>query len=1234
MSRFRCFAVLVFVLGMSHTLAAQDPIGVTKVGVAGAPVPGANFAYTIHVTNPDGTSAANVQLTDVIPPQMTFVSAVQNSGPAFNPCTTPAVGATGTITCTAASFPGGSGDAVFTFTFHVASIATGPVLNTATVTTTSPDFPGNNTATIGHLYTPEADLFITKTGPPFIYAGANITYTINVGNLGPSDAQAVVFQDLMFGQFISITQTSGPAFACTTPMGFGGNLVCNTATLPAGTTASFQLVEKSDPSFVGNFLNDANVFSATPEGGSSPNNVATSTPVRRDADLQVSKVGPLTGTAGQLITYTITATNNGPSDTSTLVSLIDTLPATLTFKSVTQNSGPLFFCFTPPVDTSGTIDCQIPTLASGASSTFTLVARVVPTVANGGSVSNTATISEPTFPPDIIDSNATNNSSTATTSITRLADVSVLKIAAAGTVSPGNNITYTVTVNNSGPSDAASVAITDVIPTGTTFVSNIQSPGPTTFACTNPPAGGTGTINCTTASLPSGGSATFTIVVQNNTSNLANTTISNTAEVSTTTSESTLANNSSTANVTVSAAGLAVTKFASPNPVQAGANITYTVTVSNVGNTGAHNVVLTDAVPANTTFVSESQTSGPAFACSTPAVGATGTITCNNALFGAGSSADFQIVVRVNPAATNGTTITNTANATTTDTDPNLSNNTATTNTTVVVGSDVSVSKSGPASVGSGGNIAYTVTVSNIGTSDALGVTLTDTIPAGATFFSESQTGGPVFVCSNPSVGGTGTISCSIATLGVGASATFSITLTATAAPGATITNTANVSSTSTDANAGNNSASASTIVAGPDLAVTKSDAPDPVTAGSNITYTITVMNNGSGGANNVSLSDTLPAGTTFVSEMQTAGPTFSCLNPAPGAGGTVTCTIALLGAATTATFQVVVQVGASVSTGTIISNTATASTTDTESNMVNNSATSTTTVSATALPDLVVAKSDAPDPVSAGSTITYTVTLTNSGSAAAASVSLTDAVPPNTTFASFAVPSGWTPSTPSVGGTGTVTATNPSLAAGGTATFTLVVTVGAGVAGGTVITNTASATTSSTETSTGNNSATANTTVATVAPPTAADVSITKTSSAGAVQPGGQITYTITARNNGPATATGVSVSDSIPAGTMFVSAVPSQGSCVGTSTVICTVGSLAPSGTATITLIVTAPSTTGLVTNSASVASTSSDPASANNTATADVAVVSNVPMLSPLLLALLGLFLAAIGLYVKPS
>src|SRR6058998_3039702 len=140
MSRFRCLAVLLFVLASTRTLLAQEVISVLKSGPLTS-TPGTNVSFTVTVRSTSGTTpAANVQLDDNVPANTTFVSAVQNSGPAFNPCTTPAVGSsTGTITCTIASFPAGGPDAVFTFTFHVQSVSssTPGTTNTATVTTTT-----------------------------------------------------------------------------------------------------------------------------------------------------------------------------------------------------------------------------------------------------------------------------------------------------------------------------------------------------------------------------------------------------------------------------------------------------------------------------------------------------------------------------------------------------------------------------------------------------------------------------------------------------------------------------------------------------------------------------------------------------------------------------------------------------------------------------------------------------------------------------------------------------------------------------------------------------------------------------------------------------------------------------------------------------------------------------------------------------------------------------------------
>jgi uncharacterized protein len=126
------------------------------------------------------------------------------------------------------------------------------------------------------------------------------------------------------------------------------------------------------------------------------------------------------------------------------------------------------------------------------------------------------------------------------------------------------------------------------------------------------------------------------------------------------------------------------------------------------------------------------------------------------------------------------------------------------------------------------------------------------------------------------------------------------------------------------------------------DLAVTKTDSPDPVIADVNLTYTITVANNGPDAAATVSLSDTLPAGTTFVSLASPAG--WSCVTPEVDANGTISCSTASfpLGSAV---FTLVAKVSPSVGAGTVLANTATVSSSNPDPNPENNSATSTTTV-------------------------------------------------------------------------------------------------------------------------------------------------------------------------------------------------------------------------------------------------------------------------------------------------
>ena len=122
-----------------------------------------------------------------------------------------------------------------------------------------------------------------------------------------------------------------------------------------------------------------------------------------------------------------------------------------------------------------------------------------------------------------------------------------------------------------------------------------------------------------------------------------------------------------------------------------------------------------------------------------------------------------------------------------------------------------------------------------------------------------------------------------------------------------------------------NNTASTSTTVTGSaDLSVTKSDSPDPVLAGQNITYTVTVRSNGPSAAASASLTDPVPANTNF--QGIAAAPGWACVTPAVGATGTITCTRASVPALSIHTFTILVQVNVGTPVNTIIANTATIS--------------------------------------------------------------------------------------------------------------------------------------------------------------------------------------------------------------------------------------------------------------------------------------------------------------------
>ncbi|HEY2990293.1 MAG TPA: CARDB domain-containing protein [Candidatus Binatia bacterium] len=127
---------------------------------------------------------------------------------------------------------------------------------------------------------------------------------------------------------------------------------------------------------------------------------------------------------------------------------------------------------------------------------------------------------------------------------------------------------------------------------------------------------------------------------------------------------------------------------------------------------------------------------------------------------------------------------------------------------------------------------------------------------------------------------------------------------------------------------------------------------------------------------------------------------------------------------------------------------------------------------------------------------------------------------------------------------------------------------------------------------------------VAKVCTTSCVDLKLSKTSSSPGVQPGANLTYTLTVTNNGPDGAGGVTAVDPLPSGVTFVSATPSAGTCSGTTTVTCALGALADGASATVTIVVT---TTGVgtVENTATVSADETDVDPTNNEASSTVKV-----------------------------
>jgi uncharacterized repeat protein (TIGR01451 family) len=1151
-------------------------LAVTNSDGTGIATPGGTVAYTVVATN--GGTVGNTS------------AVVADAFPAGLICSTTCVGAGGG-TCTAGPFAGNlndsvnlpsGGSATYTSLCSIAGNLVGSLSNTATISGGSPaDFDNsNNSVTDVDALAANADLSITKTdGVTTATAGGSVTYTMTASNAGPSAASGATVADT-FPASLSCTWTCVGAGGGTCTASGSGNINDST-NLPSGGSVTYTASCAISAAATGTLSNTATV--TAPAGVTDPtpgNNSATdSDTLAASADLSISKTdGVTTATPGGSVTYTIAASNAGPSN-ATGTTVADTFPASLSCTWTCAGAGG----GTCTASGSGNIN-NTANLPSGGSVTYTASCSI--SAFATGTLSNTATV---TAPAGVTDPTPGNNSATDSDTLAASADLSITKADGVTTVTAGGSTTYTITASNAGPSNATGTTVADTFPASLSCTWTCAGAGGGT--CT---ASGSGNIN-NTVNLPSGGSVTYTASCS--ISAFATGTLSNTATVTAPAgvTDPTPGNNSSTDSDTIAAsADLGITKTDGVTSATAGGSTTYTITASNAGPSNATGATVADTFPASLTC---------SWTCAGAGGGtctASGTGNINDAAnLPSGGSVTYTATCGISSLATGSLTNTATVTAPAGVTDPTPGNNSATDIDALGASADLAISKTdGVTTATAGGSTTYTITASNAGPSSATGATVADTFPASLSC-SWTCVGAGGGTCT---ASGAGNINNTV-NLPSGGSVTYTATCTISPAATGTLSNTATVTAPAgvTDPTPANNSATDSdTLTASADLAISKTDGVTTATAGGSTTYTITASNAGPSTATGATVADTFPA-------------SLSCSWTCVGAGGG-TCTASGAGninntvnlpsgGSVTYTASCTISPAA---TGTL-SNTATVTAPAgvTDPTPANNSATDSDTLTASA--DLSISKSDGVTTATAGSSTTYTITASNAGPSTATGATVADTFPASLTCTWTCAGAGGGTCTASGAGNINNTVNLPS---GGSVSYTASCSI-SGFATGT-LSNTATVTAPAgvTDPTPGNNSATDSDTLA-----ASADLSITKTDGVAAAVAGGSTTYTIVASNAGPSNATGATVADTFPASLSctWTCAGAGGGTCTasGSGNINNTVnlpggGNVTYTATCTISALAT-----GTLSNTATVTAPAgvTDPTPANNSAT-DTDTLSAAP------------------------
>jgi uncharacterized repeat protein (TIGR01451 family) len=986
------------------------------------------------------------------------------------------------------------------------------------------------------------DLSVSVTVTPEVLAGEDAEYAIVVTNSGDADAHSVTVSDTFASALLGVSVTSAPP-GCT---GFP----CTLTTLPVGVSATFTVTATVDSNFAGTSLTNTAEISWPSVG---PDQLAGS--AQGDGDMTVRHLADVAVTAtpdrssvrvGEDVTWTVVATNEGPSRGAPSLSL--PVPAGTVLVGRT----------TPPgVSCNAAGSCFLGALAVGGQRIIEMTVTV-PLDYAGTSTTLVATGEDATDTTPI----TANDTATSAVDVSPLADLTVTNLGPTTAVA-GTSATWSLVVDNRGPSAAPDVSISQQFPAGVTV--------------TGVSGAGCSALPCTLSTLPKDGTATITVAAAI-APGLAGPTLSTTATIASPADEpsgdpdggrSSTANTmiTTSADVRVSAAGVGA-------PFLAGDTVAWDVVVTNDGPSTAHDLVIVDNAPAG---VSGIALSGPA-GVSCPTGGP-----CTVAALAPGTGNAITIRVTGTLGADYaGSEISNSVSTASATTDPDTANNADTATVSVVTSADLAVTTSGPSgTVLAGETISWTVTVSNTGPSDARGVVIADPLPS-------SITGVTVTSANSPCVA----VPCMLDTLAPGAVATLLISGTVEPSyAGAAVANTTTVSSTTPDSDTANNMAMAVTgIVRSADLSILKTVDQDPVVPGEDLTYTLTIINDGPSQATAVAVTDPLPPALTSATATSSIG---AC---DPVAGVILTCTVAALDPGASMVVTIAGTLDPDVDPGTVTNSATVISATPDPDLSDNTSQVATSTAPA----DLAVTTTANVAEVAPGGAITWTVNVSNAGPGPTRAAVLTDQLPVGVDITSVHVSQG---SCGAAVAGAALTCTLGIVAPGATVTLTVVGVVGAAVQG--TLVNTA-AVVSRDESDTSDNAD-----QITIPVTVAADLQLAQSVAAPSVVAGRSTRWTLTVTNVGPAPATDVVVTDVLPAELTDASA-DDPGCDLADGVLTCTVGDLAVGESSRITISGTiAPTTRAVVVNAASVASSVLDVRPGDNAVQARVAVTAVAPV-----------------------